>query len=70
MQACYRRVRIEGGSSIPEPEQRTIRSALIDYGALQPSPVQTEEEGSAQTVTNSDVCFNTPPMAPRCSLNC
>ncbi|GME58533.1 transcriptional regulatory protein [Neofusicoccum parvum] len=54
MQACYRRVRIEGGSSIPDAEQRTIRSALIDYGALQPSPVQADEEGSTQTVPSSN----------------
>ncbi|KAB2577672.1 putative transcriptional regulatory protein [Lasiodiplodia theobromae] len=54
MQACYRRARVEGGSSIPDAEQRTIRSAMIDYGALQPSPVQTDEEGNTQTVPSSN----------------
>lgn len=57
MQACYRRARVEGGSSIPDAEQRTIRSAMIDYGALQPSPVQTDEEGNTQTVPSSNVCL-------------
>ncbi|KAF2085385.1 hypothetical protein K490DRAFT_21066, partial [Saccharata proteae CBS 121410] len=40
MQACYLKVRSEGGNSIPAAEERTIRSAMVDYGALQPSPVQ------------------------------
>ncbi|KKY20381.1 putative transcription factor [Diplodia seriata] len=54
MQACYRRARTEGGGSIPDAEQRTIRSAMIDYGALQPSPVQPDEEGNTQTVPSSN----------------
>ncbi|OJD30811.1 transcriptional regulatory protein [Diplodia corticola] len=54
MQACYRRVHVEGGGSIPDAEQRTIRSAMIDYGALQPSPVQPDEEGSNQAVPSSN----------------
>ncbi|EKG12261.1 Transcription factor fungi [Macrophomina phaseolina MS6] len=54
MQACYRRVRVEGGNSIPDAEQRTIRSAMIDYGALQPSPVQEEEDGGATAVPVSN----------------
>ncbi|KAF2138078.1 uncharacterized protein K452DRAFT_328996 [Aplosporella prunicola CBS 121167] len=56
MQACYRRVQSEGGSSIPDAEQRTIRSAMVDYGALQPSPVQAEEEMSIQV--NPEVVSN------------
>lgn len=52
MQACYRRVRNEGGGSIPETEQRTIRNAIIDYGALQPSPVQAEDEVNTPAASN------------------
>ncbi|KAK7525992.1 fungal-specific transcription factor domain-containing protein [Phyllosticta citriasiana] len=52
MQACYRRVRNEGGSSIPETEQRTIRNAIVDYGALQPSPVQAEDEVNTPAPSN------------------
>ncbi|KAK8241187.1 fungal-specific transcription factor domain-containing protein [Phyllosticta capitalensis] len=56
MQACYRRVRNEGGGSIPETEQRTIRNAIIDYGALQPSPVQAEDE------VNTPAASDRPPL--------
>jgi len=39
MQAFYRTVHGEDGPVSPD-ERRALRSALVDYGALQPSPVQ------------------------------
>lgn len=45
MQAYYRSVLGQDGPASPE-ERQALRHAMIDYGALQPSPVQKPNESS------------------------
>jgi hypothetical protein len=45
MQAYYRSVLGQDGPASPE-ERQALRHAMIDYGALQPSPVQKPTDTS------------------------
>jgi hypothetical protein len=45
MQAYYRSVLGQDGPASPE-ERQALRHAMIDYGALQPSPVQKLTDSS------------------------
>lgn len=45
MQVYYRSFSGQEGPASPE-ERKALRRAMIDYGALQPSPVQKPSEGN------------------------
>ncbi|KAF2494605.1 hypothetical protein BU16DRAFT_43548 [Lophium mytilinum] len=47
MQAYYRTLHSEEGPASPD-ERRVLRNAMIDYGALQPSPVQPQSKEAPQ----------------------
>jgi hypothetical protein len=60
MQAYYRTVQGEDGPVSPD-ERRVLRNAMIDYGALQPSPVQPHNKESHQHVEREpvrEVCYS------------
>lgn len=46
MQAYYRSVLGHGGTQASPEERQALRRAMIDYGALQPSPVQNAADTS------------------------
>ncbi|KAF3037076.1 hypothetical protein E8E12_003756 [Didymella heteroderae] len=46
MQVYYRSVLGQGGQPASPEERKALRRAMIDYGALQPSPVQKPNDGS------------------------
>jgi hypothetical protein len=51
MQAYYRSVLGQDGPASPE-ERRALRHAMIDYGALQPSPVQKPADSRDMVVSS------------------
>ncbi|OCL05607.1 hypothetical protein AOQ84DRAFT_94902 [Glonium stellatum] len=64
MQAFYRTVHDENGPVSPD-ERRALRSALVDYGALQPSPVQKQDEQTPVVETTQDATVsNLAPISP------
>ena len=51
MQIFYSNIKAQGDQSVTPNERREMRNAIIDYGALQPSPVVASEvEEEAQNV--------------------
>jgi hypothetical protein len=52
MQAYYRSALGQDGPASPE-ERQALRRAMIDYGALQPSPVQKPQDNSSSMDTSS-----------------
>jgi hypothetical protein len=62
MQAYYRSLKGEDGPVSPE-ERHALKHAMIDYGALQPSPVQkpADTKGTDSTIVRNsiaqEVCF-------------
>ncbi|KAF2729715.1 hypothetical protein EJ04DRAFT_446714 [Polyplosphaeria fusca] len=69
MQAYYRTVKGEDGPVSPE-ERHALRHAMIDYGALQPSPVQkpVDSKGTDSTIVRNSISQETPPNAQPASL--
>jgi hypothetical protein len=64
MQAYYRSVLGQDGSAVSPDERRALSRAMIDYGALQPSPVQRPldvkppvDSGVVRTTIPQEVCF-------------
>jgi hypothetical protein len=66
MQAYYRSVLGQDGPASPE-ERQALRRAMIDYGALQPSPVQKPSDGSSAMDTSSatNIASTLPPHEVR-----
>jgi hypothetical protein len=44
MQIYYSNIKTKGEQSITQNERREMRNAIVDYGALQPSPVQSSSD--------------------------
>lgn len=52
MQIFYSNIKAEGDQAVTPSERREMRNAIIDYGALQPDPVQpADTESSDDTVS-------------------
>ena len=69
MQAYYRTVHSEDGPVSPD-ERRVLRNAMIDYGALQPSPVQSHSKEAQQIEREPirEVCLHQLPPFTSCIL--
>ncbi|KAF1983276.1 hypothetical protein K402DRAFT_175832 [Aulographum hederae CBS 113979] len=67
MQAFYSNIKTKGDESVSRDERREIRNAIIDYGALQPSPVQdnhsehssSDAEAAASASSNQNNAYIT-----------
>lgn len=46
MQIFYSNIKAEGDQAVTPSERREMRNAIIDYGALQPDPVQPADPES------------------------
>jgi hypothetical protein len=61
MQAYYRSVLGQDAPASPE-ERQALRRAMIDYGALQPSPVQKPSDNSSAMDTSGVATGTSPPI--------
>lgn len=57
MQIFYSNIRVEGDQAVTPSERREMRNAIIDYGALQPDPVQQPDEANDEQVSLSAYRF-------------
>lgn len=48
MHIFYSNVKSKGNQAMSPSARREMRNAIIDYGALQPSPVQAADSGSEE----------------------
>jgi hypothetical protein len=65
MQAYYRSVLGQDAPASPA-ERLALRRAMVDYGALQPSPVQKPAESShAPDAAGDEVCCSHPSRSPK-----
>lgn len=48
MHIFYSNVKSKGNQAMSPSARREMRNAIIDYGALQPSPVQPADSGSEE----------------------
>ena len=48
MQIFYSNIKADGDQSVTPSERRELRNAIIDYGALQPDPVQAADVESSE----------------------
>jgi hypothetical protein len=70
MRAFYRTVVCQEGPVSPD-EQQALRRAMIDYGALQPSPVQKPGElKAAESVHRRGSVANEVSVIYHCSARC
>lgn len=58
MQIFYSNIKAEGDQAVTPGERREMRNAIIDYGALQPDPVQAPDvETNDDTVSPNGRIF-------------
>lgn len=69
MQAYYRSALGQDAPASPE-ERKALRRAMIDYGALQPSPVQKPTESNKGPDTTIVQTVISPPPHEVCSVTC
>ncbi|KAI9675863.1 MAG: hypothetical protein M1822_008872 [Bathelium mastoideum] len=70
MDVFYSNIKTKGDESVSRVERREMRNAVVDYGALQPSPVpehSSDPDNTAESGTysvSSIATLEEPPMTP------